>query len=361
MTKQLIYKYFAGNCSPEECAMVDEYLKGSDLRLLHDYMDNMAKNIANESVFSKDESDKLLGSIHQKINSEEKFHYIHQKINYKKLQVVSADKDDKIKQIDIYENKRKSSWKPQLRIAASITLILSIVAGSYQIWKRQGNSTKSSLSVSNWTMVDNASANVKELQMPDGTNIWLNAYSSLAFKKSEYNCLKREVRISGEVFFDVAHNASKPFIVRAGNISTTVLGTAFNIEAYGAEKDIRVILVRGKVRVKTGISEHILTPGQVLKYNNSNRQIAVNEIQTKDVNSWINGKLVFNDVPLQAAFNRIAQLYHIRIVVAKNTKLENKRLTGVFERKSPENVLNNILFVYKLNYHKKGGDYIVNP
>ncbi len=348
MTKELIYKYFNGTCSPEEHEMVTAYLKGNDLDLFHEYMDEIDQH-ANDVKIDDEESSQLLKLIHQKIETEEVIKHIEHEIEFDNHKI-------QLNPIQTSARKRKL-WSLPMRIAASIIMVLTI-GGGYRIWKQQDEKSKYVLAA--WTTMDNPSVNVKRLIMPDGTSVWLNAHSSLAYKKAEYNQSKREVRISGEAFFDVVHNKQKPFVVRSGKLSTTVLGTAFNVEAYQAAKDISVILVRGKIKVETLKDEKLLSPGQILRYNNESHQIAVKDIETKDVNAWIDGKLVFNDIPLADAFKKIEQLYNITIIVPVSNRLVNKRLTGVFERQTAAEVLKKILFIYGFDYDKKGGTYTIN-
>ncbi|TKC08072.1 DUF4974 domain-containing protein [Pedobacter polaris] len=348
MTKELIYKYFNNTCSPEEYEMVNTYLKGNDITLFHEYMDEVASHSTNETTIDQEESLALLKVIHQKIETEEVIKHISKEI----------ESDSDIIKINANQNPgaKRTFWSFPLRIAASI-IVLFTIGGVYAVWKKQEDKATPTLAI--WTTMGNPSINVKKLVMPDGTNIWLNAYSSLAYKKSEYNLVKREVRISGEAFFDVVHNVEKPFVVRSGNLSTTVLGTAFNVEAYKTAKDISIILVRGRVKVQAENQEKFLVPGQILKYGTDNRYMDVKSIETKDVNAWIDGKLVFNDIPLADAFKKMAQQYNITIIAPEAKKLNNKRLTGVFERQRPEDLLRKILFIYGFDYDKKGGKFII--
>ncbi|WP_256010887.1 FecR family protein [Desertivirga xinjiangensis] len=348
MTKKLLYKYFEGECSPEERREVETYLKGEDLSILHAYMDEVDRN-TKESDIPQEKSEQLLHSIQGKIETEAAIKHI--------LRGVESD----------YTTAPEAGFASRgfmqrlpIRIAASIAIIFAIAASSHLIWRHQKENRHAGQLAKVWTTIDNTSLNVKEVKMPDGTMIWLNANSSIAYSKDEYNKTSREIKISGEAYFDVSHNPEKPFVVRSGKISTTVLGTAFNVEAYKNEKDIRVILVRGKVRVQTPGQQEVLAPGQMLSYSVNNRKISLREVETKEVNSWISGRLVFNDVPLHEAFRRIEQLYNIDISYSSEPGVEEKRLTGVFDRKSAEDVLSKILFVYGLEYQKKGGRYLIN-
>ncbi|HVV02934.1 MAG TPA: FecR family protein, partial [Puia sp.] len=88
----------------------------------------------------------------------------------------------------------------------------------------------------------------KYLLLPDSTQVWLNASSTLEFPE-HFRTNKREVTLSGEAYFDVRHSEKTPFIIHTGKVSTTVLGTSFNIKAYPDRQHIIVSVSTGKVKV----------------------------------------------------------------------------------------------------------------
>jgi ferric-dicitrate binding protein FerR (iron transport regulator) len=168
--------------------------------------------------------------------------------------------------------------------------------------------------------------------------------------------------MTGEAFFDVSHDAAKPFRVTSGNIVTRVLGTAFNITAYKNEKNINVLLVRGRVQVSSGSQHRVLTPGQLLSYNNSNRNIDVHSVQVDGkMESFTGGKMVFDNIPLAIAINRIADAYAVHVDFKDSTLVKNKMITGAYTRTTADEVLRRILFIHGLKFKKKGEhEYIIN-
>ena len=89
------------------------------------------------------------------------------------------------------------------------------------------------------------------LRLSDGTQVWLNSESSLVFPV-RFGDGPREVTVTGEAYFDVAHDASRRFVVHADTVSVSVYGTAFNISSYADEGAIETTLVRGSVEVRSG-------------------------------------------------------------------------------------------------------------
>ena len=181
----------------------------------------------------------------------------------------------------------------------------------------------------------------------------------MSYDPATYNQQERTVTVKGEVFFDVTHNPEKPFKVQAGEVSTTVLGTAFNVEAYPGENNTRVTLVRGKLRINTASNLFILSPGQRMTYNLEKKSMDVSNVETERTADWINGQLVFNDLLLTDVFKRLETVYNIRIVTRGITGLNTKHLTGTYEKRDPETIIKKISFIYDLKYTKQGDEFIV--
>ena len=99
------------------------------------------------------------------------------------------------------------------------------------------------------------------LVLSDGSKVWLNAASSITFPAA-FIGKERKVTITGEAYFEVAHNAAIPFIVEKGNTSVLVLGTHFNVNAYDDETTLNVTLLEGSVNVRNGIYNSRIKPGQ---------------------------------------------------------------------------------------------------
>src|SRR5690606_39214563 len=140
------------------------------------------------------------------------------------------------------------------------------------------------------------------LMLSDGTRIWLNAASSITYP-SVFNGQERRVRVTGEVYFEVARRDRQPFIVEAGNDRITVLGTMFNVRAYTEEGPVKTSLVEGSVR----INEQLLKPGEAY--------VAGEVVETsleQDI-AWRNGFFHFDGMDLQMVMREIGRWYDVRI------------------------------------------------
>jgi len=140
------------------------------------------------------------------------------------------------------------------------------------------------------------------LMLSDGTRIWLNAASSITYP-SVFNGQERRVRVTGEVYFEVARRDRQPFVVEAGNDRITVLGTMFNVRAYTEEGPVKTSLVEGSVR----INEQLLKPGEAY--------VAGEVVETsleQDI-AWRNGFFHFDGMDLQMVMREIGRWYDVRI------------------------------------------------
>lgn len=166
-----------------------------------------------------------------------------------------------------------------------------------------------------------------QFTLPDGTKIWLNAASSIRYPTS-FNAKQRQVFISGEAYFDVAKDVSKPFIVSVDKqVEIQVLGTAFNINAYSNESDVKTTLEDGMVKVKnispavaeTANKELVLKPGQqaVVATGNNPSSLAITLEQDADVEkitAWKKGIFNFEGSSLVQVMKELERWYDIDVV-----------------------------------------------
>ncbi|SFW13071.1 FecR family protein [Chitinophaga sancti] len=163
-----------------------------------------------------------------------------------------------------------------------------------------------------YNMIRTPKARQFQLQLPDGTTVWLNAGSSLKYPTA-FTGKERIVSITGEAFFDVAKDAAHPFVVEvADQVKVQVLGTQFNINAYPDEKQIRATLLQGSIKVNKDAAAVVLQPGQQAQVND---EITVNRnINTSQVSSWKDGVFNFDDLGVEAVMRQLARWYDIEVV-----------------------------------------------
>lgn len=184
---------------------------------------------------------------------------------------------------------------------------------------------------------------------PDGSKIWLNAGSTVRLDKN-FSGKTREVYLQGEAFFDVVHDARKPFVIHTGEITTQVLGTAFNVSAY-PQNEISVVVLKGLVGVK---DEHrllgLVKPDQQLKYDRKTSTSSSGQINARLVTSWMRNELQLNNVSMGDAAETLARWYNVKIVF-NDASLKGSSFTASFSNGTPlKQVMGIISKINRFNY-----------
>ena len=154
---------------------------------------------------------------------------------------------------------------------------------------------------------------VVSITLVDGTQVWLNAESSLTYPTAMTG-KERRVEITGEAYFEVVHNADKPFIVKnlAKNVEVQVLGTHFNMNTYDDGETTKVTLLEGSVRVKKENDEQKIKPGQQAEVISTIK--ILDNVDIEEVMAWKNGKFQFTDANIETIMKQIARWYDAEIV-----------------------------------------------
>ena len=149
------------------------------------------------------------------------------------------------------------------------------------------------------------------LTLSDGTDVWLNAASSITYPTA-FAANERKVKITGEVYFEVAHNAKAPFEVQKEGLRVQVLGTHFNMNTYDDETAAKVTLLEGAVRVTTENGSSLLAPDQQAQVQDKNIQIN-HHVNLEEVMAWKNGLFRFKGASIEALMRQLARWYDVDI------------------------------------------------
>lgn len=166
--------------------------------------------------------------------------------------------------------------------------------------------------------------------LADNSRVWLNSASSIRFPVA-FNGNERKVEISGEVYFEIAHDATKPFIVSVNGTEVKVLGTKFNVNAYKDEGAIRTTLLEGSVQVKAGVYRAVIKPGQQAQVSENSIK-TINKVDVSKIIAWKNGYFDFDHDKLSDVARGIARWYNVDVVFEGNTK--DIQIFGTIERSS---------------------------
>ncbi len=258
---------------------------------------------------------------------------------------------------------------------AAIAAILVVLAGVgfYQFYYRTfANDQSSHLLNQVITQPDSKS----QVELPDGTTVWLNKQSRLTYNSESFGTKHREVTLVGEAFFDVRRNESVPFIISTNDIKITVKGTAFNVKAYPDSKVVETALVRGLIEITTKKDPDrkiLLRPNEKFTLDRTEEAAVAVPRQQRDSaafisytvtrlknpvgiepseTAWMKQRLVFNGETMEELAPKLESWYNIRITF-QDPKLKSKRFSGIVEKETLEQALKAMqlssAFRYKIN------------
>ncbi|GAB2806258.1 FecR family protein [Ferruginibacter profundus] len=281
--------------------------------------------------------------------------------------VVAEELPSEDKVIPLKNTRR--TWYRIAAVAAAVAIILfSILPGGNKINKAAKPAENT---------VSTKAGSKSKIQLPDGTQVWLNADSKIEYNEN-FNVRLREVKLTGEAFFDVVKNKEKPFIIHTTQMDVKVLGTAFNVRSYPEEATTETALLRGAVEVSLHNNpekKYYLKPNDKLVLNNNITAVADNAAAQQDSadkqlvkmkkvhidknenditeTMWVKNKLAFDNELLEKILAETERWYNVDIEL-KNEKVKSFRFTSVFENKPLTDVLEALCLAAHLHYQVKG-------
>jgi ferric-dicitrate binding protein FerR (iron transport regulator) len=222
------------------------------------------------------------------------------------------------------------------------------------------------------TVITNTKRGSKsKIQLPDGTQVWLNSDSKITYNVQG---VLREVHLSGEAFFDVARDETRPFVIHTNAIDVKVLGTVFNVRSYADEKNTETSLIHGSVEVtvRGNDKKFILEPNDKLIVQNNEMQLVSTKqegIKTelkqpavsygkinyqKNDSSvietlWVKDKLAFDGEALEDIALKIERWYDVEVIIS-NESLKKEPYTATFENFTLLEVMEALQLTGKFKY-----------
>jgi transmembrane sensor len=197
-----------------------------------------------------------------------------------------------------------------------------------------------------------------QLRLPDGSHVWLNNVSSLRYPTS-FQGKNRVVELTGEAYFEIAKDATKPFIVKVKGEEVEVLGTSFNIMAYPEEMGIQTTLLTGGVRVKAGSAAVLLKPDEQAEINEAGGLKVLKNVPSRDIASWKDGFFYFGRASFSAVMRQLARWYNVEVVY--EGKVPDMEFGGRIDRSLPLSELLRFLDKNQVRFRLEGHNLIVLP
>lgn len=240
--------------------------------------------------------------------------------------------------------KRKKQFRNYIRIAASIIIMLGLSALFF--FNHFQPTTTISKSTENGQKI--------RFSLPDGSLVILNSGSTLSYPEN-FSDNQRLVTLTGEAFFQVIRNEKKPFVVKSQNLTTTVLGTSFNINAFDAIS-ASVAVVNGSVKVENAHRGMILNANQQAR--NINGNLKREKVNAQHIVDWTQGGLRFEDSDLKNVVKSLERWYGVSFTL-KNKFLAYCKFTGQFQNEKLLNVLKVLQEALGIDYEIKSKEIII--
>lgn len=234
---------------------------------------------------------------------------------------------------------------PLILKVAAVILLLVTFAFLYQHKMSKQQSTLRSPEV---VIKENKAGQKSRIFLTDGSVVWLNSNSSIIYTKEFRNGV-REVEITGEAYFEIVPDTTKPFIVKFGETTVKVLGTSFNISDYPRDGNKVISLVEGKISLIHQDHSQVLTPGWIAEINSTTNKIKRFKGDISTNLAWTRDELVFNNASYDEIFSKLERWYGKKIQVVGNYETDH-RFNGTFKSEYLTNVLENLISGDNMSY-----------
>jgi ferric-dicitrate binding protein FerR (iron transport regulator) len=294
--KQFVAQFVKGDYTPEEYATFLRWLRGATVNELNEIADE------HEALHEHWDISGLVPSLEWKTRMEEKLDGVHDDVN-----------DDVETPVRVIGENRFGSRKIWIAAASVVVLLASGTFLYMQNGGMKGVMSRPELPATAKTAV-NPSGGVEEKQvvLADGSKVLLNVASTLKYPEA-FGEGDRVVELSGEAYFEVVPNASKPFRVLIKDAEVDVLGTNFNIRAYADEPESKTTLIGGSVKMETRSDKTTLEPGQQAVIGYPSTGVVVHNVDVNAVMAWKNGDYIFTNEEFQSVARVLSRYYNVEI------------------------------------------------
>jgi hypothetical protein len=194
------------------------------------------------------------------------------------------------------------------------------------------------------------------LILADGTNVWLNAASSLKYPTA-FTGSERVVELTGEAYFEVVHNSKQPFKVKTANQTIQDIGTQFNVNAYDDEEASATTLVEGSVKIYDAKRAMLIKPGQQYLLKSNSIAEVKSDVDIDEIVAWKNGMFQFDNADIKTIMRQISRWYNVDIEY--QGQIPSSTYHGRISRNSNASAILKILQLSGINFTIEGRKIIV--
>jgi len=250
--------------------------------------------------------------------------------NYVSTEKIAADKSsiqEEVKKQQTLKIKRTHRFLQFYRIAAILAIPVTF-AISWLLFT-QNNQTIEEVNISQFSA---PKGHIAVCILPDSSQVWINTGSTISYNTNSFNHQNREIKLSGEAYFEVTKNKNKPFKVVTSLANINVTGTSFNVKAYPDTGDFQTVLSEGSIEMELNNENHQkvnLIPGEKAIFKIEEKEILVEKVDADFYTSWRNGKILFKDATLNDLIQELERIYDIHFNL-EDPALGETRFRGMF-------------------------------
>lgn len=337
---ELLQRYLAGDCAPEERERFEAWLAESPV---HRQVVHELREVAVQSRrrVAPEREEQLLAQLKQRLEPAAP--------PLRAIRVLPRPMP------------QRSRWVARAKAAAVAALLVGGGAATYLI-RSDLLPTAGSIADPAMRVVTTPAGQRAAFNLPDGSRVILGVASTIEYPAAFGT--SRNVRLKGEAYFEVEHDEERPFVVRAGDLVATDLGTEFVVRAYAEDQGGRVVVREGKVGLRSAAApadapERILEPGELGRLSTTGDPI-VERVDPEAHLAWTEGRLVFEGAPLSEVVVELGRWFDVEFQLA-DSALASRDLYASFDNQSLTSVLNEIAPTLRLRYEQRGRVIILRP
>lgn len=232
---------------------------------------------------------------------------------------------------------------------AAVLVMVTLFLGLLTLDLQPGTTSDVNEKKVEWLTKTSKAGTKMSFHLPDGSLVKLNSNSSISFP-AQFSDSIREVKLIGQAFFDVEHNEKLPFVVTSGDLKIKVLGTSFDVNSKPENKEQKVSLLTGKVKVITasGMTEQ-LRPLEMVSYCKEAKELVKGDFDPEVMTGWKDGIIKFDNTDHKEVFEILEEWYDVEITVKDNVMFKGG-INGRYENEMLDNVLKGLSYSENFDY-----------
>lgn len=340
LNEEIWARFLTGECTADELRTINTWLAESE--------ENATRLFELEELYQ-------LGKLGSPSDDGKRVRKAEERL-FRRLERERQEQDKATEKEDKEQGRPRRRWSLRqtwMKVAAVVTLVLLLGSGGYYF-------LASTLAADEPLLAVSTGNDIREVELPDGTRVWLNRHTTLRYPR-HFAADGRRVYLEGEGYFEVKRDSDRPFVVRSEAMQVRVLGTVFNLKVDETSRSAVATLLKGEIEVKGNHDEGmvVLAPGQRAELNGLSRRLVVKQGDT-GFESWHSRQFIFDKADIFTIARTLEQSYGVKVILSPDINVQ-KTYTGALPRKdNVEEVLGQLGNVIPVSYKIVGSSVFLS-